>query len=144
MKIYEGYKFIKAIQEDKIKSDTKFKAINKDKGLNAIVRFDGVDIVYYDNNRNIFSDYFLTTIINSTFTEIEKEKEKIEEKLDWEEIIGSVGKPVWDNKRKKWRVLDYYSREKNKFSVSFSDTSDAENFEKEELYFKEIKESGEK
>ena len=76
--------------------------------------------------------------------EVIEEKKEIEEKLDWEEIIGSVGKPVWDNKRKKWRVLDYYAREKNRFSVSFSDTSYTENFEEEELYFKEIKESEEK
>lgn len=73
-----------------------------------------------------------------------EEKKELEEKLDWEEIIDSVGKPVWDNKRKKWRVLDYYSREKNKFKVSFSDTSYTENFEEEDLYFKEIKESEEK
>ena len=76
--------------------------------------------------------------------EVIEEKKELEEKLDWKEIIDSVGKPIWDNKRKKWRVLDYYSREKNKFSVSFSDTSYTENFEQEELYFKEIKESGEK
>ena len=73
-----------------------------------------------------------------------EEKKELEEKLDWEEIIDSVGKPVWDNKRKKWRVLDYYSREKNKFKVSFSDISYTENFEEEDLYFKEIKESEEK
>ena len=73
-----------------------------------------------------------------------EEKKELEEKLDWEEIIDSVGKPVWDNKRKKWRVLDYYSKEKNKLYVSFSDTSSRENFEEEELYFKEIKESEEK
>ena len=87
--------------------------------------------------------YNIEEILNDE-VEVIEEKKEIEEKLDWEEIIGSVGKPVWDNKRKKWRVLDYYAREKNKFSVSFSDTSYTENFEKEELYFKEIKESEEK
>lgn len=76
--------------------------------------------------------------------EVIEEKKELEEKLDWKEIIDSVGKPIWDNKRKKWRVLDYYSKEKNKLYVSFSDTSSTENFEKEELYFKEIKESEEK
>ena len=44
--------------------------------------------------------------------EVIEEKKELEEKLDWKEIIDSVGKPIWDNKRKKWRVLDYYSKEK--------------------------------
>ena len=88
MKIYKGYEFIKAIQEDKIKSNTKYKAISKDESLDAIVRFDGVDIVYYDNNRNIFSDCFLTTIINSTFTEIEEENKEIKE-LDEMQIMNA-------------------------------------------------------
>ena len=69
--------------------------------------------------------------------EVIEENKEIEEKLDWEEIIGSVGKPVWDNKRKIWRVLDYYCREKNTFYVSFSDTNNREKFEEKELYFKE-------
>ena len=132
----KGYEFIKAIQEKKIDSNAKFKVTNIDKTLDAIVRFDGVDIVYYENNENIFNYWFLTTILNADFEVIEENKE-IEEKLDWEEIIGSVGKPVWDNKRKKWRVLDYYCREKDIFYVSFSDTSNREKFEEKELYFKE-------
>lgn len=78
MKIYRGYEFIKAIQENKIKSNTKFKATSEDGVLSTIVRFDGVDIVYYDNNENIFNDWFLIRILNSTFTEIE-ENEEIEE-----------------------------------------------------------------
>lgn len=72
--------------------------------------------------------------------EVIEEKKEIEEKLDWEEIIGSVGKPVWDDKRKKWRVLDYYCREQNTFYVSFSDTNNREKFEEKELYFKEREE----
>lgn len=139
----KGYELIKAIQENKIDSDVKFKVTNTDKTLDTIVRFDGVDIVYYDSGINIFDNWFLTTILDSDFEVIEEKKE-LEEKLDWKEIIDSVGKPIWDNKRKKWRVLDYYSREKNKFKVSFSDTSYTENFEEKELYFKEIKESEEK
>lgn len=132
----KGYEFIKAIQEKKIDSNAKFKVTNIDKTLDAIVRFDGVDIVYYENNENIFNYWFLTTILNADFEVIEENKE-IEEKLDWEEIIGSVGKPVWDNKRKKWRVLDYYCRERDIFYVSFSDTSNREKFGEKELYFKE-------
>ena len=72
--------------------------------------------------------------------EVIEENKEIEEKLDWEEIIGSVGKPVWDDKRKKWRVLDYYCREQNTFFVSFSDTNNREKFEEKELYFKEREE----
>lgn len=139
----KGYELIKAIQENKIDSDVKFKVTNTDKTLDTIVRFDGVDIVYYDSGINIFDNWFLTTILDSDF-EIIEEKKELEEKLDWKEIIDSVGKPIWDNKRKKWRVLDYYSQEKNKLYVSFSDTSSTENFEEKELYFKEIKESEEK
>ena len=85
-----------------------------------------------------FDTSFLCNI-DIDFEVIEENKE-IEEKLDWEEIIGSVGKPVWDNKRKKWRVLDYYCREKDIFYVSFSDTSNREKFEEKELYFKEREE----
>ena len=90
MKIYRGYEFIKAIQENKIKSNTKFKATSEDGVLSTIVRFDGVDIVYYDNNENIFNDWFLIRILNSTFTEIE-ENEEIKE-LDNMELINAKPK----------------------------------------------------
>lgn len=108
------------------------------------------DIYVYDEIANLYKtqykDYFLiqdylacAEKLNSEVEVIEEDKE-IEEKLDWEEIIGSVGKPLWDNKRKEWRVLDYYCREKDAFYVSFSDTNHRENFLNQELYFKEIKE----
>ena len=89
-----------------------------------------------DDGRGIGDTYCIENILNDEVEIIEENKE-IEEKLDWEEIIGSVGKPVWDNKRKIWRVLDYYCREKNTFYVSFSDTNNREKFEEKELYFKE-------
>ena len=124
-----------------------------DKDYRPTVSFLGVTFTYntivgdYENDRDsnygIFTNYVIENILNDEVGVI-KEKKELEEKLDWEEIIDSVGKPVWDNKRKKWRVLDYYSREKNKFKVSFSDTSYTENFEEKDLYFKEIKESEEK
>lgn len=91
----------------------------------------------------VMNTHFIDILLRAE-VEVIEEKKELEEKLDWKEIIDSVGKPIWDNKRKKWRVLDYYSREKNKFKVSFSDTSYIENFEEEDLYFKEIKESEEK
>lgn len=72
--------------------------------------------------------------------EVIEENKEIEEKLDWEEIMGSVGKPLWDNKKKKWRVLDSYYRGGDSFKISFSDTSKLECFENQELYFKEREE----
>ena len=73
--------------------------------------------------------------------EVIEENKEIEEKLDWEEIIGSIGKPLWDNKKKIWRVLDSYYREGNSFKISFSDTNNLECFENQELYFKEREEN---
>ena len=98
----------------------------------------------FENDCINFGDTWRVEEILNDEVEVIEEKKELEEKLDWKEIIDSVGKPIWDNKRKKWRVLDYYSKEKNKLYVSFSDISYTENFEKEELYFKEIKESEEK
>lgn len=72
--------------------------------------------------------------------EIIEGNEEIEEKLDWEEIIDSVGKPLWDNKKKIWRVLDSYYREGDSFKISFSDENNFERFENQELYFKEREE----
>ena len=72
--------------------------------------------------------------------EVIQENKEIEEKLNWEEITDSVGKPLWDNKKKIWRVLDSYYREGNSFKISFSDTNNLECFENQELYFKEREE----
>ena len=83
----KGYELIKAIQENKIDSNVKFKVTNTDKTLDTIVRFDGVDIVYYDSGINIFDNWFLTTILDSDFKVIEEKKE-IEE-LDEMQIINA-------------------------------------------------------
>ena len=72
--------------------------------------------------------------------EVIEENKEIEEKLDWEEITDSVGKPLWDNKKKIWRVLDSYYREGDSFKISFSDENNFEHFENQELYFKEREE----
>ena len=117
----------------RIKEGTKISVIDELTG-NCIT-----EIEYKNQRLNWISGEFDTSFlcnIDIDFEIIEENKE-IEEKLDWEEIIGSVGKPVWDNKRKKWRVLDYYCRERDIFYVSFSDTSNREKFEEKELYFKE-------
>lgn len=72
--------------------------------------------------------------------EVIEENKEIEEKLNWEEITDSVGKPLWDNKKKIWRVLDSYYREGDSFKISFSDENNFERFENQELYFKEREE----
>ena len=72
--------------------------------------------------------------------EIIEENKEIEEKLDWEKITDSVGKPLWDNKKKIWRVLDSYYREGDSFKISFSDENNFERFENQELYFEEREE----
>ena len=124
MKIYKGYELMQAVNEGKLSLQQR---------VNSIAQYYNnctIEFVLKDNAINIMDLDF----------EVIEENKGIEEKLDWEEIIGGVGKPVWDNKRKKWRVLDYYCREKDIFYVSFSDTSNREKFEEKELYFKESEE----
>lgn len=124
------------IHSGQIKDNTKISVINELTG-NCIT-----EIEYKNQRLNWISGEFDTSFLCNIDIDFEiiEENKGIEEKLDWEEIIGSVGKPVWDNKRKKWRVLDYYCREKDIFYVSFSDTSNREKFEEKELYFKEREE----
>ena len=110
----------------KFKYDSDTYRYNKEKNEIRSIEYDDRLVDYYK----------IEIILNNEVEVIEKNKE-IEEKLDWEEIIGSVGKPVWDDKRKKWRVLDYYCRDQNTFYVSFSDTNNREKFEEKELYLKE-------
>ena len=129
----KGYELIKAITENKIKDNTKIKVT------------DGIletEIKYKDGGLKWKPEQFNTAFLCSEEMNFEviEEKKEIEEKLDWEEIIGSIGKPVWDNKKKKWRVLDYYCREGDIFYVSFSDINNREKFNEKELYFKEREE----
>lgn len=67
-----------------------------------------------------------------------KEENKKIDKLSWEEIINSVGKPVYDKKSKKWRVIDGYERLRDDFFVKFTDSSDFKYFYVLKLYLKEI------
>ena len=67
-----------------------------------------------------------------------KEENKKIEKLDWEEIINSVGKPVYDKKLKQWRVIDGYKRINNSFGVSFTDNNGFFEYDMLELYFEEV------
>ena len=89
----KGYELIKAITENKIKDNTKIKVT------------DGIletEIKYKDGGLKWKPEQFNTAFLCSEEMNFEviEEKKEIEEKLDWEEIIGSIGKPVWDNKKK--------------------------------------------
>ena len=58
--------------------------------------------------------------------------------LDWEEIINSVGKPVYDKKAKRWRVIYGYKRVGSYFGVSFTDNNCFFNYDELELYLEEV------
>ena len=124
MKIYKGYELMQAVSEGKLSLQQR---------VNSIAQYYNnctIEFVLKDSAINI---------MHLDFEVIEEHKE-IEEKLDWEEIIDSVGKPLWDNKKKIWRVLDSYYREGDSFKISFSDENNFERFENQELYFKEREE----
>ena len=100
MKTYTGYEFLKAIKEGEIESDIKFKFTNN-ANIDTLVRFDGADIVYYENNENIFNDWFLTTILDSTFIEIEENEEIDIQKIKpfiIPKIAESKEKDMWTNR----------------------------------------------
>lgn len=76
-------------------------------------------------------------------------KEKKEEKgkkqddsknmLGWFQIIMLMGKPLWDSKQKKWRILNGYqsvlgNNNQMFFEVTFTDTPYWENFVEKKLY----------
>ena len=122
--------------EDRDKLPEKIKI--KDK----LFEFDKWGNLYKVPDEDIFLIQNYLTCAEMLYKEVEviEENKEIEEKLDWEEIIGSIGKPLWDNKKKIWRVLDSYYREGDSFKISFSDENNFERFENQELYFKEREE----
>lgn len=65
---------------------------------------------------------------------------KKDKQLEWINIIELLGKPIWDNTHKKWRVLDSYKEEfgSGKF-ISFTDFNQYLQFEEYELYREEQK-----
>ena len=96
-------------------------------------------------NGTCFKDHFdyKLNIMENKENEVEikmeeKENKKLD-KLDWIEIPCCVGKPVYDKKSKKWRVIDGYKRIGNDFGVSFTDNNNFVNYNGLELYLKEIK-----
>lgn len=69
------------------------------------------------------------------------EKQKVNtQKLGWVQIILLLGKPLWDEQKKKWRVLNGYQsilgNQNNQifFEVTFTDSPYWENFIEKQLY----------
>lgn len=79
----------------------------------------------------------LTTKEEPLYEHTREENKKID-KLSWEEIINRVGKPVYDKKRKAWRVIDGYARIGNYFEVGFADKNKFLDYDDVELYLEEI------
>lgn len=86
----------------------------------------------------------------------EKEnKDEAQQMLSWFQILMLIGRPLWDKKRKKWRVLNGYQavlgNTNNLFyEVTFTDTPYWEIYADEQLYLnvpaekEKQKESGDK
>lgn len=70
----------------------------------------------------------------------EKEnKDESQQMLSWFQIIMLIGRPLWDKKRKKWRILNGYQsvlgNTNNLFyEVTFTDTPYWENYADTQLY----------
>ena len=69
------------------------------------------------------------------------EKQKVNtQKLGWVQILLLLGKPLWDEQKKKWRVLNGYQsilgNQNNQifFEVTFTDSPYWENFIEKQLY----------
>lgn len=62
------------------------------------------------------------------------------QKLGWVQILLLLGKPLWDEEKKKWRVLNGYqsvlgnSNNQMFFEVTFTDSPYWENFIEKQLY----------
>lgn len=61
--------------------------------------------------------------------------------IKWHELEQYVGQPIWDTREKKWRVLDWYRRTGNTYSITFSDIADWCSFLDRELYLEEVEEN---
>lgn len=72
------------------------------------------------------------------------------QKIGWVQILLLLGKPIWDAKRKKWRILNGYQsvlgNQNNQmfFEVTFTDSPYWENFIEKELYIDIPKEQEDK
>ena len=72
--------------------------------------------------------------------EKQKENENMaQQMLGWFQILMLMGKPLWDEEKKKWRVLNGYqsiigNQNNMFFEVTFTDTPHWEDFTKKKLY----------
>lgn len=60
------------------------------------------------------------------------------EKITWIEIQDFIGKPLWEDVEKKWRILEGYRQSSDSKRVTFTDCNNWENFNGLELYKQEI------
>lgn len=63
--------------------------------------------------------------------------------IKWEELNDYIGKPVWDDTEKEWRVLNGYERSGKNFRLMFTDSNgfwDDRNIDKMMIYKNEVKE----
>lgn len=71
----------------------------------------------------------------------EKQQEENKPKpIEWKDLDKYIGQPVWDNREKKWRVLEGYRRCDYTLSITFSDIADWVSFLDRSIYLEEIKE----
>lgn len=70
-------------------------------------------------------------------TKIDNEKNK-PKALEWKQLDEYIGKPVWDDSTKNWRILDGYRRTRNTHTITFTDTSNLTDFEETSLYLEEV------
>lgn len=79
-----------------------------------------------------------------------EKQERSNQKIGWVQILLLLGKPIWDAKRKKWRILNGYQsvlgNQNNQmfFEVTFTDSPYWENFIEKELYIDIPKEQEDK
>ena len=70
----------------------------------------------------------------------EKQQEENKTKpIEWKNLDQYIGKPVWDNKKKKWRILEGYMRVNKTYSMTFTDMSDWDDCDSDRIYLEEVK-----
>lgn len=70
----------------------------------------------------------------------QKQEKNKTEPIEWKDLDKYIGQPVWDNREKKWRVLEGYKRCGFTHSITFSDIADWVSFLDRNIYLEEIKE----
>ena len=94
--------------------------------------------------------FFTNNQITSAYYDIVESQKEINQKLGWVQILLLLGKPLWDDELKKWRVLNGYqsvlgnSNNQMFFEVTFTDSPYWENFIEKRLYLEIPKENTDK